>query len=67
MVLGMTTIQFDHRGRAENLWSVRYELENLAHIRLDDLFTTAEEARYDSLCRQELDLLGLAAVSSGPA
>jgi hypothetical protein len=52
---GMTTTELR---AAENLRSVRFELDSLIRVRLGDgQFTLWDEARYASLCQRELDLL----------
>ena len=55
--IGMTRIQ---PGDVAELLSVRFELEALAWARLAQMFTDHDRARYEVLCRQELDLLSLA-------
>jgi hypothetical protein len=44
--------------RANDLQSVRSEIERFGAWRLSRLLTAAERASYDDLCRRERELLG---------
>jgi hypothetical protein len=55
----MTPIRGRRLDKTEYLRSLRYELEMLARTRQRYVLSGPEKARYEVLCRQELDALGL--------
>jgi hypothetical protein len=56
--MSIITVLYEQRRVQDDLSSIRAQLSKLAETRLEVDLTASDEARYDTLCRQELLLLG---------